>query len=83
MGTSVRRRGDDSASLYLKSCVEFLAGSVINEIAIYSDYREWCAAIGLRPLDRNAFAARLEALGVDCARIAGRARYLHVALRSA
>ena len=57
-------------------------GSSLTATALYEDYCAWCDEQEKEPLALPTFGREFGDLGVDKAKIAGRVRYIGIALRS-
>ena len=62
--------------------VEAQEGSSLTATALYEDYCAWCESNKKEPLALPTFGRELGDLGVNKAKIAGRVRYIGIALRS-
>ena len=68
---------------YREENVEERDGSTLTVTALYEDYCEWCEAQEKEPLALPTFGREFGELGVQKAKIAGRQRYIGIALRAA
>ena len=59
------------------------AGSSLTATSLYEDYCEWCEEQQKEPLALPTFGREFGELGVQKAKVAGRVRYIGIALRSA
>lgn len=67
---------------YSKERIEEQDGSSLTATALYEDYCAWCEEQDKEPLALPTFGREFGDLGVQKAKIAGRVRYIGVALRS-
>lgn len=67
---------------YSKERIETQDGSSLTATALYEDYCAWCEEQDKEPLALPTFGREFGDLGVQKAKIAGRVRYIGVALRS-
>lgn len=68
---------------YYKERVDDQNGSSLTATTIYEDYCAWCEEQNKEPLALPTFGREFGELGVKKERVAGRVRYMHIALRSA
>ena len=73
---------DNDVERYHKERVESRDGSSLTATALYEDYCAWCDEEEKEPLALPTFGREFSDLGVDKAKIAGRVRYIGIALRS-
>ena len=73
---------DNDVERYHKERVESRDGSSLTATALYEDYCAWCDEEEKEPLALPSFGREFSDLGVDKAKIAGRVRYIGIALRS-
>ncbi len=67
---------------FYKERIETTDGSSLTATALYEDYCDWCEVQEKEPLALPTFGREFGELGVQKAKIAGRVRYIGVALRS-
>ncbi len=67
---------------FYKERIETTDGSSLTATALYEDYIAWCEEQDKEPLALPTFGREFGELGVQKAKIAGRVRYIGVALRS-
>jgi hypothetical protein len=68
---------------FYKERVETQDGSSLTATSLYEDYCAWCEEQQKEPLALPTFGREFGELGVQKARIAGRVRYIGIALKSA
>jgi hypothetical protein len=68
---------------FYKERIETQDGSSLTATSLYEDYCAWCEDQQKEPLALPTFGREFGELGVQKARIAGRVRYIGIALRSA
>jgi hypothetical protein len=68
---------------YYKERTETQDGSSLTATSLYEDYCAWCEEQQKEPLALPTFGREFGELGVEKQRIAGRVRYLRIALKSA
>ena len=67
---------------FYKERIETQDGSSLTATALYEDYCEWCEELKKEPLALPTFGREFGELGVQKAKIAGRVRYIGIALKS-
>jgi phage/plasmid-associated DNA primase len=67
---------------YYKEKVETQDGSSLTATSLYEDYCAWCEEQQKEPLALPTFGREFGELGVQKAKVAGRVRYIGIALRS-
>jgi hypothetical protein len=67
---------------FYKERIETTDGSSLTATALYEDYIAWCEEHDKEPLALPTFGRDFSELGVQKAKIAGRVRYIGVALKS-
>ncbi len=67
---------------YMQESVENQDGSSLTATALYEDYCAWCEDQEKEPLALPTFGREFGELGVQKAKIAGRVRYIGIALKS-
>jgi hypothetical protein len=73
---------ENDVQLFYKERIETQDGSSLTATALYEDYCEWCEEQKKEPLALPTFGREFGELGVQKAKIAGRVRYIGIALRS-
>jgi len=68
---------------FYKERIETQDGSSLTATSLYEDYCAWCEERQKEPLALPTFGREFGELGVQKARIAGRVRYIGIALKSA
>jgi hypothetical protein len=68
---------------FYKERIETQDGSSLTATSLYEDYCEWCEEQQREPLALPTFGREFGELGVQKAKVAGRVRYIGIALRSA
>jgi hypothetical protein len=68
---------------FYKERIETQDGSSLTATSLYEDYCAWCEEQQKEPLALPTFGREFGELGVQKARIAGRVRYIGIALKSA
>lgn len=74
---------DDDVERYRKERIEHADGSSLTATELYMDYCAWCEEQQKEPLALPTFGRELGELGVPKAKIAGRVRYIGIALKGA
>lgn len=72
---------DDDVERYRKERIEHTDGSSLTATTLYEDYCAWCEDQQKEPLALPTFGRELGELGVPKAKIAGRVRYIGIALK--
>ena len=72
---------DDDVERYRKERIEHTDGSSLTATTLYEDYCAWCEEQQKEPLALPTFGRELGELGVPKAKIAGRVRYIGIALK--
>lgn len=67
---------------FYKESIDVQDGSSVTATQLYEDYCSWCDAKGKEPLALPSFGREFADLGVKKERIAGRVRYIGIALKS-
>lgn len=67
---------------YYKERVDGQDGSSVTFTELYEDYCRWCEDLQKEPMSQPMFGREFGELGVKKDKVAGRVRYLHIALRS-
>ena len=67
---------------YYKEKVETQDGSSLTATSLYEDYCAWCEEQQKEPLALPTFGREFGELGVQKAKVAGRVRYIGIALKS-
>lgn len=67
---------------FYKESIEVQDGSSVTATQLYEDYCSWCEAKSKEPLALPSFGREFADLGVKKERIAGRVRYIGIALKS-
>ena len=73
---------ESDVQLFYKERIEAQDGSSLTATALYEDYCEWCEEHKKEPLALPTFGREFGELGVQKAKIAGRVRYIGIALKS-
>ncbi len=81
MPTRLVARKNDVERFY-KERVETQDGSSLTATTLYEDYCAWCEEQEKEPLALPTFGREFGELGVQKAKIAGRVRYIGIALKS-
>jgi hypothetical protein len=68
---------------FYKERIESQDGSTIGATEMFEDYCTWCEKLGKEPLAHPNFGREFQELGVQKAKVAGRVRYIGIALKSA
>jgi hypothetical protein len=68
---------------FYKERIETQDGSSLTATSLYEDYCEWCEDQQKEPLALPTFGREFGELGVQKAKVAGRVRYIGIALKSA
>lgn len=74
---------ENDVERYYRERTETQDGSSLTATALYEDYCAWCEEQQKEPLALPTFGREFGELGVEKQRIAGRVRYLRIALKSA
>jgi hypothetical protein len=67
---------------FYKECIDTQDGSSVTATNLYEDYCTWCEAQNKEPLALPTFGREFGELGVQKAKIAGRVRYIGIALKT-
>lgn len=67
---------------FYRDCIEVKDGSSVTATHLYEEYCAWCDCKGKDPLALPSFGREFADLGVKKDRIAGRVRYIGIALKS-
>ncbi len=67
---------------FYKDRIETADGSSLTATTLYEDYIAWCEELNREPLALPTFGREFGELGIQKAKIAGRVRYIGVALKS-
>lgn len=73
---------DKDVERYYKERIDTQEGASLTATALYEDYCAWCEEKNKEPLALPTFGREFGELGVQKAKIAGRVRYIGVALKS-
>ena len=73
---------ENDVERFYKERIETKDGSSLTATALYEDYVEWCEARDKDPLALPTFGREFGELGVQKGKIAGRVRYMGIALKS-
>ncbi|MFM1816378.1 MAG: hypothetical protein RLZ98_3073 [Pseudomonadota bacterium] len=73
---------ENDVERFYKERIETQDGSSLTATELYEDYCEWCEVQGKEPLALPSFGRGFGELGVRKERIAGRIRYIGVAIKS-
>ncbi len=73
---------ENDVERFYKERIETKDGSSLTATALYEDYLEWCEKKEKEPLALPTFGREFGELGVQKGKIAGRVRYMGIALRS-
>jgi hypothetical protein len=73
---------EDDVQRFYKERIETTEGSSITATALYEDYCTWCEEQEKEPLALPTFGREFGELGIQKAKIAGRVRYMGIALKS-
>jgi phage/plasmid-associated DNA primase len=73
---------EDDVQRFYKERIETQDGSSLTATSLYEDYCEWCEENKKEPLALPTFGRDFGELGVQKAKIAGRVRYIGIALKS-
>lgn len=73
---------ENDVERFYKEKIEIQDGSSLTATSLYEDYCAWCEAKNKEPLALPTFGREFGELGVKKERIAGRVRYIGIALRS-
>jgi len=68
---------------FYKERIETQDGSTVGATEMYEDYCTWCEDLGKEPLAHPNFGREFQGLGIQKAKVAGRVRYIGIALNSA
>jgi hypothetical protein len=74
---------ENDVERFYKERIETQDGSSLTATSLYEDYCAWCEEQQKEPLALPTFGREFGELGVEKQRIAGRVRYLRIALKSA
>ena len=74
---------ENDVERFYKERIETQDGSSLTATSLYEDYCAWCEQQQKEPLALPTFGREFGELGVQKARIAGRVRYIGIALKSA
>ena len=74
---------ENDVERFYKERIETQDGSSLTATSLYEDYCAWCEEQQKEPLALPTFGREFGELGVQKARIAGRVRYIGIALKSA
>ncbi len=73
---------ENDVQLFYKERIDTQDGSSLTATALYEDYCEWCEEHKKEPLALPTFGREFGELGVQKSKIAGRIRYIGIALKS-
>jgi hypothetical protein len=73
---------ENDVQKFYKEKVETHDGSSVTATALYEDYCAWCEELKKEPLALPTFSREFGELGVQKGKIAGRVRYIGIALKS-
>jgi len=73
---------ENDVQRFYKEMVETQDGSSVTATALYEDYCAWCEELKKEPLALPTFSREFGELGVQKGKIAGRVRYIGIALKS-
>ena len=73
---------ENDVQKFYKEKVETQDGSSVTATALYEDYCAWCEELKKEPLALPTFSREFGELGVQKGKIAGRVRYIGIALKS-
>ncbi|HXF53603.1 MAG TPA: primase-like DNA-binding domain-containing protein, partial [Hyphomicrobiaceae bacterium] len=73
---------EDDVQRFYKERIETQDGASLTATSLYEDYCQWCEENGKEPLALPTFGRDFGELGVQKAKIAGRIRYIGIALKS-
>ena len=73
---------ENDVQKFYKEMVETQDGSSVTATALYEDYCAWCEELKKEPLALPTFSREFGELGVQKGKIAGRVRYIGIALKS-
>jgi hypothetical protein len=73
---------EDDVQRFYKERIETTDGSSITATALYEDYCTWCEEQEKEPLALPTFGREFGELGIQKAKVAGRVRYMGIALKS-
>ncbi|MEO1280902.1 MAG: hypothetical protein AAFV69_04115 [Pseudomonadota bacterium] len=73
---------ENDVERFYKQRIETQDGSSLTATALYEDYCAWCETQDKEPLAFPAFGRQFGDLGIQKAKIAGRVRYIGIALRT-
>jgi len=73
---------ENDVQRYYKEKVDTQDGSSVTATALYEDYCAWCEDLSKEPLALPTFSREFSELGVQKGKIAGRVRYIGIALKS-
>lgn len=74
---------ENDVERFYKERIETQDGSSLTATSLYEDYCEWCEHQQKEPLALPTFGREFGELGVQKAKVAGRVRYIGIALKSA
>lgn len=72
---------DDDIERYFKDRIETAEGVSLTATELYEDYCEWCASKDKEPLAMPTFGREVSEMNLTKAKIAGRIRYIGIALK--
>jgi hypothetical protein len=73
---------ENDVQRYYKEKVDTQDGSSVTATSLYEDYCAWCETLDKEPLALPTFSREFGELGIQKGKIAGRVRYIGIALRS-
>ncbi len=73
---------ENDVQRYYKEKVDTQDGSSVTATALYEDYCAWCETLEKEPLALPTFSREFGELGIQKGKIAGRVRYIGIALRA-
>lgn len=73
---------ESNTELYYKESIEIRDGSSVTTTELYEDYCTWCETKSKEPSALPSFAREFAGLGVKKEKIAGRVRFIGIALKS-
>jgi len=74
---------ENDVERFYKERIESQDGSTVGATEMFEDYCNWCEQLGKEPLAHPNFGREFQELGVQKAKVAGRIRYIGIALKSA
>ncbi|MFN3625014.1 MAG: hypothetical protein ACK4TP_13245 [Hyphomicrobium sp.] len=74
---------ENDVERFYKERIETQDGSTVGATEMFEDYCDWCEQLGKEPLAHPNFGREFQELGVQKAKVAGRVRYIGIALKSA